>query len=61
MIRIVNRISLNNIHQLIFVIMECGVFFEVRTEFWNIFQMSFGCKALMLMVPFARNKFLLTE
>jgi hypothetical protein len=29
-------ISLNNVNQLIFVVMKCGVLFEVRTEFLNI-------------------------
>jgi hypothetical protein len=29
-------ISLNNINQLIFVMVKCGVLFEVRTEFLNI-------------------------
>jgi hypothetical protein len=28
-------ISLNNINQMIFVMMKCGVLFEVRTEFLN--------------------------
>jgi hypothetical protein len=28
-------ISLNNINQLIFVMVKCGVLFEVRTEFLN--------------------------
>jgi hypothetical protein len=28
--------SLNNINQLIFVMVKCGVLFEVRTEFLNI-------------------------
>jgi hypothetical protein len=29
-------ITLNNINQLIFVMVKCGVLFEVRTEFLNI-------------------------
>jgi hypothetical protein len=29
-------ISLNNINQLIFVMVKCGVLLEVRTEFLNI-------------------------
>jgi hypothetical protein len=29
-------ISLNNINQLIFVMVKCGVLFEVRTDFLNI-------------------------
>jgi hypothetical protein len=28
-------ISLNNVNQLIFVMVKCGVLFEVRTEFLN--------------------------
>jgi hypothetical protein len=40
--------SLNNINQLIFVMMKCGVLFEVRTEFLNIIYTNFGFKVLML-------------
>jgi hypothetical protein len=29
-------LSLKNINQLIFVMVKCGVLFEVRTEFLNI-------------------------
>jgi hypothetical protein len=29
-------ISLNSVNQLIFVMVKCGVLFEVRTEFLNI-------------------------
>jgi D-alanyl-lipoteichoic acid acyltransferase DltB (MBOAT superfamily) len=29
-------ISLNSIYQLIFVMVKCGVLFEVRTEFLNV-------------------------
>jgi hypothetical protein len=29
-------ISLNGVNQLIFVMVKCGVFFAVRTEFLNI-------------------------
>jgi hypothetical protein len=39
-------ISLNGVNQLIFVMVKCGVFFEVRTEFLNIIYTSFGFKAL---------------
>jgi hypothetical protein len=39
-------ISLNNINQLIFVMMKCGVLFDVRTEFLNIIYTSFGFKGL---------------
>jgi hypothetical protein len=28
--------SLNNVNQLIFVMVKCGVLFEVRTKFLNI-------------------------
>jgi hypothetical protein len=36
--RLLNRgfISLNSVNQLIFVMVKCGVLFEVRTEFLNI-------------------------
>jgi hypothetical protein len=37
-------ISLNSIKQLIFVMVKCGVLFEVRTEFLNIIWTSFGFK-----------------
>jgi hypothetical protein len=40
-------ISLNSVNQLIFVMVKCGVFFAVRTEFLNIIQMSFGFKWLI--------------
>jgi hypothetical protein len=33
-------ISLKSFNQLIFVIVRCGVLFEVRTEFLNIILMS---------------------
>jgi hypothetical protein len=37
--------SLNSINQLIFVMVKCGVLFEVRTGFLNIIiQTSFGLK-----------------
>jgi hypothetical protein len=39
-------ISLNNINQLIFVMVKCGVFLEVWTEFLNFIQMSFSFKRL---------------
>jgi hypothetical protein len=37
-------ISLNSVNQLIFVMVKCGVLFEVRTEFLNIVYTSFGLK-----------------
>jgi hypothetical protein len=37
---------LNSVNQLIFVMVKCGVLFEVRTEFLNIIQTSFGFKEL---------------
>jgi hypothetical protein len=39
-------IPLNNINQLIFVMVKCGVHFEVRPELLNIIQTSFGFKGL---------------
>jgi hypothetical protein len=44
----INRgfISLNSVNQLIFVMVKCGVLFEVRTGFLNIIKMSFGFKGL---------------
>jgi hypothetical protein len=38
--------SLNSVNQLIFVMVKCGVLFEVRTEFLNIIYTSFGFKGL---------------
>jgi hypothetical protein len=35
-------ISLNSFNDLIFVMVKCDVLFEVRTEFLNIIQTSFG-------------------
>jgi hypothetical protein len=39
-------ISLNSIKQLIFVMVEYGVLFELRTESLNIIWTSFGFKRL---------------
>jgi hypothetical protein len=41
-------ISLNRINQLIYVMVKCGVLFEVRTEFLNIIYRSFVFKKLIL-------------
>jgi hypothetical protein len=38
--------SVNSINKLIFVVVKCGVFFVVWTEFLNIIYASFGCKGL---------------
>jgi hypothetical protein len=38
--------SLNSVNQLIFVMVKCGVLFEVRTEFLNIIQTSFSFEGL---------------
>jgi hypothetical protein len=37
-------ISLNSINQLIFVMVKCGVLFEVRTEFLILFRRSSALK-----------------
>jgi hypothetical protein len=37
----------NSINQLIFVMVKCGVLFQVRTEFLNSIQTSFGFKGLI--------------
>jgi len=39
-------VSLNSVNQLIFVMVKCGVLFEVRTEFLNVILTSFGFKGL---------------
>jgi hypothetical protein len=39
-------ISLNSVNQLVFVMVKCGVLFEVRTEFLNVIYTSFGFKGL---------------
>jgi hypothetical protein len=36
MIYIPVRLNLNSVNQLIFVMVKCGVLFEVRAEFLNI-------------------------
>jgi hypothetical protein len=36
--------GLNGINQLIFVVVKCGVLFEVRTGFLNVICASFGFK-----------------
>jgi hypothetical protein len=41
-------LNLNSINQLIFVMVKCGVLFEVRTEFLNIIWTIFGFKGLNL-------------
>jgi hypothetical protein len=49
MVVTLNRIiSLNGINQLIFVMVKCGVLFEVRTEFLNNIYTSFSFKGLNL-------------
>jgi hypothetical protein len=40
------RISLNSINHSIFVMVKCGLLFEVRIEFLNIVYTSFGFKWL---------------
>jgi hypothetical protein len=39
-------ISLNGINHLIFVMVKCGVLFEVRTEFLSTIEMSVSLKGL---------------
>jgi hypothetical protein len=41
-------VSLNRVNQLAFVMVKCGVFFAVRTEFLNIIQPSFGFKGIVM-------------
>jgi hypothetical protein len=38
--------SLNSVNQLMFVMVKCGVLFEVRTGFLNIIETIFGFKGL---------------
>jgi hypothetical protein len=38
--------TLNSVKQFIFIMVKCGVFFEVRTELLNIIWTSFGFKWL---------------
>jgi hypothetical protein len=38
--------GLNRINQLIFVMVKCGVLFEVRTEFLNVIYTSFVFRGL---------------
>jgi hypothetical protein len=40
-------IFLNSVNQLTFVMVKCGVLFEVRTEFLNNIYTSFGCKGII--------------
>jgi hypothetical protein len=51
-------IPLNNINQLIFVKVKCGVLFEVRTEFLNIIYRSFGLKGWIKLVIVNSDYFL---
>jgi hypothetical protein len=39
-------LSVNNVFQLIFVTVKCGVFYEVRTGFLNVMYTKFGFKGL---------------
>jgi hypothetical protein len=43
---------LNSINHSIFVMVKCGVFFAVRTEFLNIIHTSFGFKELKKCIYF---------
>jgi hypothetical protein len=45
---------LNGINQLIFVMVKCGVLFEVRTEFLNIIQTSFGFRGRVITTHYRR-------
>jgi hypothetical protein len=38
--------SLNSVNQLIFLMVKCGVLFEVRTGFLNIISMNFVLQEL---------------
>jgi hypothetical protein len=40
------QLNLNSVNQLIFVMVKCGVLFEVRTEFLNKILTSFVFKGL---------------
>jgi predicted Holliday junction resolvase-like endonuclease len=42
------ELNLNSVNQLIFVMVKCGVLFEVRTEFLNNISTSFVFKGLNL-------------
>jgi len=37
---------LNSVNELMFVMVKCGVLYEVRTEFLNIMFMSFSFKGV---------------
>jgi hypothetical protein len=45
---IVNSDCFNSVNKLIFVMVKCGVLFEVRTEFLNVIYTSFVFKGLNL-------------
>jgi hypothetical protein len=51
--------SLNGINQLIFVMVKCGVLFDIRTEFLNSIQTNFDFKVLhtvcLLLIAFKTN------
>jgi hypothetical protein len=47
-------LNLNSINQLIFVMVKCGVLFEVRTEFLYTVQTSSGFKGLRKFLFFLR-------
>jgi hypothetical protein len=42
--------TVNSINQLIFVMVKCGVLFEVRTEYLSVIYMSFSFKGLIVVL-----------
>jgi hypothetical protein len=47
---------LNSVNQLIFVMVKCGVLFEVRTRFLYIGETSFGFRLLIIAYTSYRKK-----
>jgi hypothetical protein len=48
---------LNGVNQLIFLMVKCGVLFEVRTVFLNNIQTTFGFKAISTQVSWFSSVF----
>jgi hypothetical protein len=49
-------ISLNSVNHLIFVMVKCGAFFAVRTEFLNIIYLSFRFNGLGVLIQIRNSR-----
>jgi hypothetical protein len=49
-------LAINSVNQLIFVMVKCGVLFEVRTEFLNVIYTIFGFNGLIFSIIGTEDK-----